>query len=163
MPNYKGHLVGGIVTYALLFFLVVGVLYPSHLTACEWLFFTLAGALFPDIDVKSKGQKYFYHCIFLFFIVLVVQGQFHMLTCCSFIIITPMLVKHRGFFHSPRFLIAMPLLVWLCVSIAKPHLMQAFFFNTLFFIAGAMSHVWLDFGARQMIRRLLSSSTKSRR
>lgn len=155
MPNYKGHLIGGIVTYALFFYLVAYAWEPSHLIAGEWLFFTLAGALFPDIDVKSKGQKYFYHFAFLFFILLAVRGQFHMLTCCSFIIITPMLVRHRGIFHSPRFVIAMPLIVWLCASMAMPQCTYTFFYDTLFFIIGALSHVTLDFGPRQMLSRLL--------
>jgi len=69
MPGYKGHLVGGTVAYGLLFFGLVGVVVkqPSMLTAGEWLLFALAGSLFPDIDIKSKGQKYFYYVIFLFF------------------------------------------------------------------------------------------------
>jgi hypothetical protein len=163
MPNYKGHVVGGIVVYGMLLCLVASILKPSLLTACEWLLFTLAGALFPDIDIKSKGQKYFYHLIVLFFIVLVVRGQFHMLTCCSFIVITPMLVRHRGVFHSPRFVIAMPLAVWTLVSLAMPKISYQFFLDILFFITGALSHIWLDFGLRQMVCRLLSRRGKFRR
>ena len=155
MPNYKGHVIGGLVVYAVFFYLVARAWAPSHITAGEWLFFTLAGALFPDIDVKSRGQKYFYHFVFLFFILLAVRGQFHLLICCSFIIITPMLVRHRGIFHSPRFLIAMPLVVWLCASMVMPHYRKIFFYDALFFIMGALSHITLDFGLRQTLYRLL--------
>ncbi|HLC07131.1 MAG TPA: metal-dependent hydrolase [Candidatus Babeliales bacterium] len=156
MPNYKGHLVGGLVVYGMIFFGLLGALKPSMLTAGEWLLFTLAGALFPDIDIKSKGQKYFYYVIFLFFIVLVAKEQFHTLTCCSFIIMSPMLVRHRGIFHNPLFVTAMPLLVWFCASIMVPHVSRQLFFDAMFFIAGALSHIWLDFGTSQMFRRLLS-------
>lgn len=155
MPSYKGHLMGGLVVYGVIFVGLVGTTNPSLLTAGEWLLFTLAGALFPDIDIKSKGQKYFYYVFFLFFIVLVAKEQFHTLTCCSFIIMLPMLVRHRGIFHSPWFVITMPLLVWSLISIAMPKIAQHLFFNILFFITGALSHIWLDFGTSQMLRRLL--------
>src|SRR5438309_2217826 len=69
MPGYKGHLVGGTVAFGLLFFALVGVVVrqPSMLIAGEWLLFALAGSLFPDIDIKSKGQKYFYFDYFVRF------------------------------------------------------------------------------------------------
>jgi len=65
MPNYKGHLAGGVVTYCVVLCALVGTA-PSFMTAGEWLLFTLAGALFPDIDIKSKGQKYFYYLVLPF-------------------------------------------------------------------------------------------------
>ena len=155
MPGYKGHLAGGIIVYGLLCFMLIGVVVaqPSILTAGEWLIFTLAGSLFPDVDIKSKGQKYFYYIVFLLFIILAIHRHFEMLTCFSFVIITPMLVRHRGIFHRQRFVIAMPLLLWFIVSISVPKISSQFFLNILFFIAGALSHIWLDFGVRQMIRR----------
>jgi len=156
MPGYKGHLVGGIVAYGLLFVGILGAVRPSMITATEWLLFTLAGALFPDVDIKSKGQKYFYYVVLLFFIVLVARQRFEMLTCCSFIIISPMLVNHRGMFHSPRFVIAIPLIGWIVVSMAMPHLAYQFFFDILFFITGAISHIWLDFGTSHMLKKLFS-------
>ena len=163
MPNYKGHLVGGIVVYGVLLCAVSSMLKPTMLTALEWLLFTLGGALFPDIDIKSKGQKYFYYGIFLFFIVLAARQRFEMLSCCSFIIMSPMLVRHRGIFHSPRFVIAIPLIVWIVVSMAMPHVSYQFFVDILFFIMGAISHIWLDFGTSQMIRRMMTHRKSYRR
>jgi len=159
MPGYKGHLAGGVIAFGMLFFVLVAIVVikkPSMLTAVEWLLFALAGSLFPDIDIKSKGQKYFYYGVFLFFIVLAVRQRFEMLCCFSFIIITPMLTRHRGIFHSPRFVITIPLILWIFVSISMPRIMYQLFFDMLFFIVGALSHLWLDFGARQMIRRSLT-------
>jgi membrane-bound metal-dependent hydrolase YbcI (DUF457 family) len=154
MPNYKGHLVGGLIAYGLLFFGLFAACKPSLLVAGEWLVFTLAGALFPDVDIKSKGQKYFYFVILLFLIILVTQQRFEMLACCSFVMISPMLVNHRGIFHNPWFLIAVPITMWILLSIAMPHLSRQFFYDGIFFIAGALSHIWLDFGTRQMMHKI---------
>jgi membrane-bound metal-dependent hydrolase YbcI (DUF457 family) len=76
-----------------------------------------------------------------------------MLTCFSFITITPMLVRHRGIFHNPWFVIGLPLIVWVVVSTAMPKVSEKFFFDMLFFSIGALSHLWLDFGTRQMMQR----------
>jgi membrane-bound metal-dependent hydrolase YbcI (DUF457 family) len=154
MPNYKGHLVGGVALYALLLFGFVRIANLSLPMAAEWLFFILAGALFPDIDIKSKGQKYFYWAAALLFVVFAAQQRFEMLTCCSFIIMTPMLVRHRGVFHNPLFVIAVPLITWGVISSIKPANSYRFFLDMLFFIAGALSHIWLDLGTSQMMRRL---------
>ena len=155
MPGYRGHLVGGTVAFGLLFFALVGVVItqPSLLTASEWLLFALAGSLFPDVDIKSKGQKYFYYVVFIFLAIFAAQQRFQMFTCFSFITITPMLARHRGIFHCQWFVITVPLILWVMVSMAMPKISQQFFFDILFFIIGALSHIWLDFGARQMIRR----------
>jgi hypothetical protein len=157
MPGYKGHCVGGVIAFGLLLFILVPAIIkqPSLVTMMEWLLFALAGSLFPDIDIKSKGQKYFYYVIFLFFMILAMNRRFEILSCFSFIIITPMLARHRGIFHSPWFVTTMPLLLWAFISISVPRVSQQFFFDMLFFIIGALSHLWLDFGTRQMIRRSL--------
>src|SRR5437870_4873105 len=139
MPGYKGHLVGGVIAFGLLFFGITTVFVPeaSPFTIGEWFLFALAGALFPDIDVKSKGQKYFYYVVLMCLVVLAVRQEFEMLTCFSFIVITPMLARHRGIFHNPRFVIAMPLIVWIIVAMVAPITAKPLLFDTLFFIAGA--------------------------
>jgi len=153
MPNYKGHLAGGIVVFAMVFSSICMMQKPSLSIAMEWLIFTLAGALFPDIDIKSKGQKYFYYAVFLFFIVLAARQQFVTVTCCSFIFITPMLVRHRGIFHHPLFVIAVPIMCWAFLStIITPYTSRRLLWDTMFFIAGALSHIWLDVGTRHMVR-----------
>jgi len=163
MPGYKGHLVGGVVAFGLLFAGLAHLILmqqPSHLVMGEWLLCTLAGALFPDIDVKSKGQKYFYYVAFVCLMVLAYQQRFQMLTCFSFVMITPMLVKHRGIFHNPWFVIGLPLIVWCIVAIPLPHKATYLFVDTLFFITGALSHLWLDFGTRQFWSKLLPRKKK---
>ena len=143
MPNYKGHLLGGFVAYVcvLLAFITIS---PSIITACEWLCFTLAGALFPDVDVKSRGQKYFYYLVCAIFIILISQHNYQMVSCLSVIAITPMLVRHRGIFHEIWFLIIFAVVCWAGMSIFFPSLTQPLFINMLFFIVGCISHVALD-------------------
>jgi membrane-bound metal-dependent hydrolase YbcI (DUF457 family) len=143
MPNYKGHLVGGVVVYALVLLCIVGTA-SSVITWGEWLLCALAGCLFPDIDIKSKGQKYFYRGVLISFIVLAGQGRYEVLSCCSFVMITPMLVRHRGIFHNPLFIIFVTIIVWALGSTAAPCVSRPLFFNLLFFAAGALSHIFLD-------------------
>jgi len=163
MPGYKGHLVGGIIAFGLLFIALMSLIFtqqPSHVMIGEWLLCALAGALFPDIDVKSKGQKYFYYVALVCLMVLAYQQRLQMLTCFSFVMITPMLVKHRGIFHSPRFVIALPLLVWIIIATVLPQRSSQLFVDTLFFIGGALSHLWLDFGTRQFLWKLFPRKKK---
>lgn len=143
MPNYRGHLVGGLAVYCIVLAVLVGFI-PSVVTGFEWLLFTLAGALFPDIDIKSKGQKYFYYLVFIALVVLMYQQKFRVASCFSFFAITPMLTKHRGIFHNPFFVVALPLSILMAMSMLFPALSWPLFFDTIFFIAGSLSHLFLD-------------------
>lgn len=160
MPGYKGHLAGATVLFGVILFGLFGVIKPSFITAAEWFGFILAGALFPDIDIKSKGQKYFYYVVILFFVGCAAQQRFEMLACCSFIVISPMLVRHRGIFHNPLFVIIVPLSAWFLVGTYFPHMSRRFLHDTIFFIVGALSHIWLDLGTSQMVRRVFIKSKK---
>jgi hypothetical protein len=59
MPSYRVHLIGGFLTYLAV---LQGIKHMdiSGFVIAQGLLFCLLGALFPDIDVKSKGQKIFY-------------------------------------------------------------------------------------------------------
>lgn len=150
MPGYKGHIAGGVVAFALALYLLESHC-ASASTALSWLGCTLAGALFPDIDVKSKGQKYFYWVVFFALIFLFAFGQMEMLAACGIISVTPMLCKHRGIFHEMWFVIALPSVVWAIASLAYPQYTEIFFFYAVFFIIGALSHLYLDRGIRGII------------
>ncbi|HMK32921.1 MAG TPA: metal-dependent hydrolase, partial [Nitrosopumilaceae archaeon] len=134
----------------------------SALTAVEWLIFIVAGALFPDIDIKSKGQKYFYYLVLLLFIIFAAQQRYEIVACFSFIVISPMLVHHRGVFHNPLFIIVISLLAWGIISAIIPQVSYQLFLCALFFIAGSFSHIWLDLGTRQTMRRLLPQKRRKR-
>ncbi len=152
MPNYKKHLIGGVGAYAALLIILQQIQPVSLFSAGEWLVCSLAGSLFPDIDIKSRGQKYFYRVIFCVMIFLIIQRHFSLLDTCSVMAVTPMLVRHRGIFHRLWFVILFPLTVWYIVSLSVPTISKLLLFDMLFFIVGAVSHLWLDFGFFRMMR-----------
>lgn len=152
MPNYKGHLIGGCVAFAAVLIILPPAYPTTLLTAFEWLLFTLAGSLFPDIDIKSKGQKYFYWMILILLILLLHTRRFIPLAAVSILSMIPMLSKHRGLFHRTWFIIAAPLIAWQIVALYFPAIKELFMYDMLFFIAGALSHLWLDMGLKGMIK-----------
>jgi membrane-bound metal-dependent hydrolase YbcI (DUF457 family) len=152
MPGYKTHLVGGCAVYIVL--LVIMRYYnPSPIAACEWLACALAGSLFPDVDIKSKGQKYFYYGTFLLFCILLTQKRYGLFACISICSLAPMLVKHRGIFHELWFIIMAPSVVGLAVGNVNTQARQSIFFCIVFFIAGAISHLLLDRGFLGMLSK----------
>lgn len=154
MPGYKGHLIGGALAFGVTYYCVKNFC-PSTITAVHWFFASLAGSLFPDIDVKSKGQKYFYWVLLLLFMILIIENRLDILALLALLSVVPMLVRHRGLFHRPRFIIFGSLMLWVIISAFHPHWSRSLFFVVLFFIAGALSHLWLDFGFLPMIRMLI--------
>lgn len=152
MPNYKGHLAGGFIAYGLTVGMLIVYCQPTFFTAVEWLLCALAGALFPDIDIKSKGQKLFYWVLLLIFVFLMLRKHFEILAVLSIVAITPLLVKHRGVFHRLWFVVSVPALAAFCLSMYVPTYASIIFFDTIFFIAGAISHLWLDMGFKKMFR-----------
>ena len=154
MPNYKGHLAGGALAYGFVMVVITQWYQPSLVTNIEWLFCTLAGALFPDIDVKSKGQKYFYWVILFLIIWFSFNKRFDLLIAASICAVIPMLATHRGLFHRLWFVVVGPLLLWALVMINYPLYRLVLLHDVIFFIAGAISHLWLDVGLRKMLRRI---------
>lgn len=151
MPGYKGHLVGGLCVYSVGLY-VLRSYCLSYSIGIEWFICTLAGSLFPDIDIKSKGQKCFYWIIVGIVSLLIVNQKHSMLACASICAFTPLLGRHRGIFHNIWFIIGIAYAGWLVFSYYQPSLSQVFFFDTLFFIFGAASHIWLDVGFKRMLR-----------
>lgn len=151
MPGYKGHLIGGTLAFGAMYY-CLGSFCPSTLTAFHWFFASLAGALFPDIDVKSKGQKYFYWVLLFLFMILIIENRLDILALLALLSVIPMLVRHRGLFHRPWFILFLSLALWIIISAFHPLWARALFFVTVFFIAGAISHLWLDFGFVRMMR-----------
>ncbi len=153
MSSYKGHLAGGCVAFACGLVLITDYAQPDMLLAAEWFLATLAGSLFPDIDIKSKGQKYFYWFFLGLIFLFVHKNRIDLLIALSVIAMLPLLVKHRGLFHRLWFVIAFPLGLWWLISLQFPLIKAALFFDTLFFILGAISHLWLDLGLKRMLVR----------
>jgi hypothetical protein len=152
MPGYKGHLTGGFILFLSLLLVVRHFYHPSICTIIEWLLCTLLGSLFPDIDVKSKGQKWFYWFLFLLFICLFVWRCYFILSLLGIISLLPMLVKHRGLFHKSWFILLLGAGVLILIAMTAPRYLSAATFDIFFFLVGALSHLWLDLGLRRMLR-----------
>ena len=151
MPGYRGHLVGGALAFGALYVCLRTVGAPVVMTGPCFLA-ALAGALFPDVDVKSKGQKYLYWLLLIIFIILIIENKLDILALFALLSIVPMIVNHRGLFHRPWFIIFSSLGLWIIVSAFHPEWARELFCIVLFFIAGGISHLWLDFGFFRMIR-----------
>lgn len=151
MPNYKKHLAGGAIAYSCLLYLLLST-HPTLNMTAQWFTCCLTGALFPDIDTKSKIQKIFYVIIFITLIAAILNKKIPLLIFFSFLGLIPALVNHRGIFHNPIFILLLTLTVIGIIRLYVPGYTHQAFLNGLFFFVGAISHIWLDFGFKKMIR-----------
>lgn len=152
VPGYRGHLVGGVVAYGLL----MGILYmmrPSCITMIGWCIATCAGALFPDVDTKSRGQRYFYTVVVFFLLMslwraMQVPHEVRLDIILGIVIIAllPLLSRHRGFTHNPKFIVGMVFALWIILPSLFPTHASMLSLYVLFFGAGALSHILLDRG-----------------
>lgn len=150
MPGYRGHLAGATVFYGVTIYLLRSF-NPSIATLIEWLACTYAGALFPDIDVKSKGQKFFYWGIVAIVAALLYQKKYMLMIGVSCLAMLPMLVRHRGLFHRLGFLAFFVASIALGLSFCWPAFIKVIWFDAVFFMLGIISHLWFDLGWRKMI------------
>lgn len=150
MPNYKSHISGGFLVFVPMVLFLIPRHHPSLTTVLEWLACIIAGSLFPDIDTKSKGQRYFYILMIPFLIFLIIRHQYRPLAIASTCAFVPLLVSHRGIFHRLWFVVAIPFIGWYMVTAQFPYLHTALLFDTVFFVVGAISHLWLDLGFRML-------------
>ena len=144
MPGYKGHLIGGAIAFSCVIVLFAWWQSPPFFIAVQYFFCTLLGSLFPDIDTKSRGQGIFYRALLLILGILLFQGQQQLCIVISLLALTPLLVRHRGLFHKPWFLLMIPsFLAWLSVVLGILSSSLAIGYGC-FFITGALSHIILD-------------------
>jgi len=155
MPMYKEHLLGGFASGMALLFLLSNYLYKSVTpvaTAIEWMLFAFAGSLFPDVDIKSKGQKLFYRLIVALILISLYKGHLNLAVYLALFSILPMLVRHRGLFHTTWFIIVLPIGAATLASNYLPIHYYSLFYDAAFFIVGALSHLLMDFGIKGFIR-----------
>ncbi|MBI2345141.1 metal-dependent hydrolase [Candidatus Dependentiae bacterium] len=143
MPSYRVHLVGGFVTYLGILQLFKNIPF-SGFTILQGLIFCLLGALFPDIDVKSKGQKIFYSMLLVLLLWLLYKKMYCLFAVMSLLGIIPILVRHRGIFHHIWFLFSMVVIFTLVIKNWCGSFENMMLYNCWFFFAGTISHVFLD-------------------
>lgn len=143
MPSYRGHLVGGLITYVGILQLLKNM-HLSGFMIVQGLLFCLLGALFPDIDVKSKGQKVFYSMLLVLLLWLLYKKMYCLFAIMSLLGIIPILVRHRGIFHHIWFLFSMAVIFTLIIKNWCGSFEKMMLYNCWFFFAGTVSHVVLD-------------------
>lgn len=148
MPNYKGHLVGGIVLYATILLCFFPAVQGS--TMCEWLFFVCIGALFPDIDTKSKGQRLFFVLLAGVLAYLLLRQKVYAAVLLAIVACVPLIAHHRGLFHNFLFLTGFSWGIGLAVAYLLPEYRTIIVYDTLFFWMGVFSHIVLDRGIKRL-------------
>lgn len=115
MPGYKGHITIGLI-FGLL--LVAGLaLTPLALAmtiedrivkGLAMLWIAVVFALFPDVDIKSKGQMLFYRIFIVLDVILIAAGYYLEAALFGFLAMLPIISKHRGWTHTIWAMIAIP-------------------------------------------------------
>ena len=114
--NFKGHCIGGVIASGVVmmgFWRMghhVGVSTNPELLAKAGVA-TLFFSLFPDLDVQSVPQKWFYRGLFCLFIYLAYLKKFKLVTLFAILGILPLLSHHRGWTHQLSSLIWFPCLL----------------------------------------------------
>lgn len=147
MAMFKGHILGAIIFYAaVVFFFSLGSY--GLINNISWFIATLAGALFPDIDISSKGQHLYLKVLALLFFLCLFFQAFVPLVMLLAMVILSVFVPHRSLFHDLRFIMAVTAIVaigLLFLMPAKTHLIVS---SSLFFLLGVLSHLLLDKGIK---------------
>lgn len=154
MPGYRGHFFGAVLFFCISIALLLVLECSISWKMCgQALLFTLLGALFPDIDTKSQGQKLFYTLIFLLIIGSIFYKKYLfglLVAVCSFV---PLFSNHRARFHSLWFALMLVALVSV-LAITQFSLNATLVLrNGIFFLIGVYSHLVLDFGFKKSIRK----------
>ena len=147
MPGYRLHIFGGLITFIGIAFLCSKLLcgtLPATINLFQWALFCILGALFPDVDTKSKGQGIFYKVMLFILIFLLWKKKWSLFVFLSFVSLVPVLSRHRGLFHRVWFVTTIPLTIAFIAGLSFPAYNTLFLSNAIFFICGALSHIALD-------------------
>lgn len=111
-----------------------------------WL--SILFSLFPDIDIKSKGQLLFYRLLFILDVALVVGQMFREAAILGLLALIPILSRHRGWTHSMWAAAVVPLPLLLAPIYAAGHVSAEIVFEWAPFYVGAVagytSHLLAD-------------------
>ncbi len=145
MPGYKQHISCGFLCSFLV--LICFSFGPFSLASViEWSLCTLLGSLFPDIDIKSKGQFIFYTLFFVLLFYMIVLQKWIYVSLLAMISYIPILSKHRGIFHNFWFITTLVILLLALVKYTYPDYYILISYDAFFFMIGVFSHLLLDKG-----------------
>lgn len=159
MSGYRGHLIGGIVTFVIMRHGILPLTSHQvpHDLACIAL--TLLGALFPDVDIKSKGQQIFYTLALGVAALAFFERAWSSLAWLGLMCFFPLAVAHRGPMHNPYVLIATPWIIARGLEGLFPNVHKLSPMFHVFFIAGALSHLVLDYGPYKTLKKFFPFSS----
>lgn len=110
MASGKGHILGGLV-FAWIFLAVLSNFFfvPTATELVMFIGIAVMFSLWPDVDIKSIGQKVFYTIFFITDAILVFYFQdYKAAAYFGLLIILPVLAKHRGWTHSKITAVILP-------------------------------------------------------
>ncbi|MBY0353375.1 metal-dependent hydrolase [Candidatus Babeliales bacterium] len=145
MPGYRVHLSAGLVTWIVVWQATAHFLYPP--TTADLLFglgLGLVGSIFPDIDVRSKMQRLFYLSAIVIVPVALWYHAWQFFFCFAAAAFLVAIVRHRTITHQSWFLVLMPGFFVLYLGYFNQASFNHIISYYLFFVAGALSHVFLD-------------------
>ncbi len=165
MPNYQGHLIGGIFAFGITIqitnyqkILIAQNHWPFMLAIC------LLGSLAPDIDIHSIGRKIWDGLVISGFITSIFFQKSKIALIFLSLFCFSRLAGHRRVTHNIFFITIIP--YFLSVIMCK-HLpgIAPFCSKTtyLFFVTGAISHLILDFLPTQYLPNFFYSKKIWRR
>ena len=154
MPGYKGHMLGAFVFLglSLMASAAAGFVFQPALVA-QAAFFVFLGALFPDIDTKSKGQKLFYAVLCAFIIGLFVYKKYYAGLALALLGFLPLFSNHRALFHKFWFAGIVAGALMIGCAFYCPAYTNVGIRNGMFFLVGVLSHLILDFGLRGFLKK----------
>tara|TARA_Y100001970_G_scaffold185591_1_gene225730 strand:- start:21670 stop:22116 length:447 start_codon:yes stop_codon:yes gene_type:complete len=145
MASGSSHIKGGFLFFLIFIYTIICYfIVPTWIDTIIYLSLFIAGALFPDVDIKSIAQKVFYWYFFIFDLFLIYNEEYKIAAYFGLVIITPLLSKHRGWTHSSltMFLLSGAILF---VPIYKSGIQDfsTAMYSASFFL-GFLSHLILD-------------------
>lgn len=156
MPNYKAHLVGGAVSFTIVYKLTsycAPTWQINPLALLGGFGLALLGSIFPDIDISSRMQTLFFRSMLILLATSLVFGYWRLFMGGCGVSSLIFFLRHRTITHRPWFLISFPL-VMLFIILQKNIINQYLgWFWYSCFVVGALSHIVLDFGIKKLFRR----------
>ncbi|QQR49225.1 metal-dependent hydrolase [bacterium] len=145
MPGYRAHLSAGLIMWLAIWYLTVALLYqPTWLDLSCGLLLSLIGSIFPDIDIRSKMQRLFYLASILIIPVALLSQAWQFFFCFAAFAFLVAIIRHRTITHQSWFLVLMPGFFSLYLGYFNQNSFNHIISFYLFFVAGALSHVFLD-------------------
>lgn len=144
--TWRWHIFGGCIAYGAALLLISCFYTVPAPAALLLLGTTLFGALFPDIDTQSTIRNFVYGPVFICAVVVLLLSKLNPTDklIAMALGLLPLIVRHRGLFHSKTVLIAVPSILAGIGYYYFPNNSTFIAFTALFFIAGTLSHLALD-------------------